>query len=143
MCSKCGGAGETVASVCEVCGGAGTKREAEHGVDVTIEPNAAAGRRARFAKAGDDVFAGRGDLVGRRDVVVLIEEEPHPDLQRLGKDLLCARRVPLLDALTGFRVAVPTVARDDVRGKTLDVVANPGGDQTSSRRVFFVRRVWF
>ena len=56
----------------------------------------------------------------RRDVTVVVEEESHAELQRAGRTGV-REAVPLLDALTGFAIDVPTVQRDDKRGKAFVV----------------------
>ena len=87
-----------------------------------LPPNARNGYATTLKGAGDDVFYDGGHV--RRDVTVIVEEAPHADLQRVGADLLCAKRVPLLDALTGFAIEVPTLRRDDKRGKAFVVRAD-------------------
>ena len=74
---------------------------------------------------GDDVFYDGGHV--RRDVTVVVEEESHAELQRVGAEFsVLWPGVPLLDALTGFAIDVPTVQRDDKRGKAFVVRADAG-----------------
>ncbi|KAH8082107.1 hypothetical protein JL720_8633 [Aureococcus anophagefferens] len=122
-CGACGGSGRVSASTCDQCRGRGTREERDHSVSVSVKPGAAGGESFFFRKAGDDVFYGSGEHAGRRDVTVIIEEAPRADLQRLGDDLLVAKRVSLLDALTGFAVDAPTVAKHDPRGRTFRIAA--------------------
>ncbi|KAH8063107.1 hypothetical protein JL722_2268 [Aureococcus anophagefferens] len=122
-CGACGGSGRVSASTCDTCRGRGTREERDHSVSVSVKPGAAGGESFFFRKAGDDVFYGSGEHAGRRDVTVIIEEAPRADLQRLGNDLLVAKRVSLLDALTGFAVDAPTVAKHDPRGRTFRIAA--------------------
>ena len=122
-CGACGGSGRVSASTCDTCRGRGTREERDHSVSVSVKPGAAGGESFFFRKAGDDVFYGSGEHAGRRDVTVIIEEAPRADLQRLGNDLLVAKRVSLLDALTGFAVDAPTVAKHDPRGRTFRITA--------------------
>lgn len=121
-CGACGGAGETLADKCRTCRGESVVREPTHAVSVKLPPNARNGYATTLKGAGDDVFYDGGHV--RRDVTVIVEEAPHADLQRVGADLLCAKRVPLLDALTGFAIEVPTLRRDDKRGKAFVVRAD-------------------
>ncbi|EGB10477.1 hypothetical protein AURANDRAFT_23682 [Aureococcus anophagefferens] len=115
--------GDFRVAVPRVCRGRGTREERDHSVSVSVKPGAAGGESFFFRKAGDDVFYGSGEHAGRRDVTVIIEEAPRADLQRLGDDLLVAKRVSLLDALTGFAVDAPTVAKHDPRGRTFRIAA--------------------
>ena len=111
-CGACGGAGRALERErrCRTCAGSGAIDEPGHAVVVNLKPGARGGTSVRFAGAGDDVFFSDGALAGRRDLVVVVEEAAHADLQRVGDDLLVARRIPLLDALTGFAIRLPTVA---------------------------------
>ena len=123
-CDSCGGAGETLVDRCSKCRGDGVVKEPGHSINVKIPPNARDGYATTQKGAGDDVFYDGGHV--RRDVTVVVEEESHAELQRVGADLVCAKRVPLLDALTGFAIDVPTVQRDDKRGKAFVVRADAG-----------------
>ncbi|KAJ8600740.1 hypothetical protein CTAYLR_003928 [Chrysophaeum taylorii] len=104
-CGSCGGAGARLVERCYSCGGAGRVAETAT-VEVDVPAGAEAGDQFEFPQAGDDVFAGSRHL-GRRDLVVVVEELPHSDLQRVGQNLFVARHVSLIDALTGFAVEVP------------------------------------
>ena len=55
-----------------------------------IPPNARDGYATTQKGAGDDVFYDGGHV--RRDVTVVVEEESHAELQRVGSDLVCAKR---------------------------------------------------
>lgn len=104
-CAACRGAGAVLTDVCRTCGGSGrVKRHHEIRIDVP-----------KGAEAGDVFESSHG-------VTVVIDEKPHDELQRLGPDLLVASRLSLLDALTGFRVDIPDIARSS------RVAARPSSD---------------
>lgn len=93
-CAACRGAGAVLIDICRACGGSGrVRRRDEIRVDVP-----------KGAEAGDVFESALG-------VTVVIDEKPHDELQRLGSDLLVASRLSLIDALTGFRVDIPDLAR--------------------------------
>lgn len=108
-CGACGGAGVVVVSPCTACGGRGRQKTRAE-VEVAVAPGAEAGEAFDFRSEGDDVFDGSGRPVARRGLTVLLEEAEHPEFQRLGPHLLVAKRVSLLDALTGFVLDLPCVA---------------------------------
>lgn len=80
-------------------------------------------------KAGTKVtFTGEGDELGNsgqaQDVVFVIREKKHAHLTREGSNLLYHTQIPLVDALTGFKVDVPTLDNRVLRVNVRDVV-NP------------------
>ena len=68
------------------------------------------------AADGDElaVFAGRADDApgsgaAAGDLHVRCRARPHADFERAGDDLLLVRHIPLVDALCGFRLVLPTL----------------------------------
>lgn len=108
-CATCGGTGAVVTSTCYTCRGVG-RAVTSIELDIQLPPGAADGDVLDFPAAGDDIFDGRRRAIGRRDLKVVVEQNDHPELQRLGPHLLVAKRVPLLDALTGFVLDLPCIA---------------------------------
>lgn len=83
----------------------------DESVVLTIQGEAGwvAGTRITFNGAGDQPLSGPA-----ADAVVCIEEEPHALFRRLGDDLYCQVRVPLLGALFGCTTDVPTISGESV-----------------------------
>merc|ERR1719215_1952711 len=69
-------------------------------------------------------FPGEGDELGSsgqsQDVVFIIREKKHPLYTREGSNLLHHRKIPLVDALTGFSFELPHLEP----GKTLRISVN-------------------
>ena len=116
-CPTCRGSGEILTSRCPRCRGDGRLQE-QHRVRVSVPPGAEDGDRFDFPSQGDVVFhtSARG-IIGQEDIIVIIEEKDHPELQRLGPDLLAAKRISLIDALTRVRIDVPDLATKGRRFK--------------------------
>lgn len=43
------------------------------------------------------------------DIVIVLDQKPHPVFQRRGNDLLVRREVPLVDALCGCKQVIQTL----------------------------------
>uniref|UniRef100_A0A832I1G7 Chaperone protein DnaJ n=1 Tax=Eiseniibacteriota bacterium TaxID=2212470 RepID=A0A832I1G7_UNCEI len=101
-CPQCGGGGRTVRERCRTCGGEGRVSETET-IAVKVPAGVANGNFIPLRGLGD---AGpRGGPAG--DLIVLIEEKPHPVFQRDGDDLHAEVRVPYPVLVLGGRVEVP------------------------------------
>lgn len=120
-CTTCGGSGHLVGAVCHVCQGAGVFRRPKR-LEVKIPAGVSDGSRVRVAGEG------RPGLDGRRgDLYLVISVRPHGRFQRKGDDLHTEVEVPLLDALLGGEVEVPTL-----KGKALLKIPSP----TQNGRIF-------
>merc|ERR1712083_700929 len=78
------------------------QRSAEVVLEIEVKPGWKAGTKVTFAGEGNEVAPGRA-----QDVVFVVREEKHPTFTREGSNLLYHTKIPLVDALTGFKVDVP------------------------------------
>lgn len=114
-CPTCGGDGKIIRDKCSHCAGEGIVRE-----DEVISINIPAGvmEGMQLSVSGKGNAARRGGVNG--DLLVLIEEEAHPELIRDENDLIYNLLLTLPIAILGGQVEVPTVD-----GK-VKVTINPG-----------------
>jgi molecular chaperone DnaJ len=136
-CQQCGGEGKVISNPCRSCGGTGLVRKRE-----TIKVNIPAGVEAgmQLTVQGEGHAAKNNGING--DLLVVIEEQEHPNLKRDGNNLYYTKIVSLPDAILGAEVEVPcldgpykikveagtqsgTVIR--LRGKGLPTVNGYGG----------------
>jgi molecular chaperone DnaJ len=103
-CPTCGGEGKTITSKCSVCYGEGIVKETEV---VTLNIPAGVAEGMQMSVTGKGNAARRGGING--DLLVVIEEERHPELIRDGNDLIYYLYLSLPDAALGVAVEVPTV----------------------------------
>ena len=134
-CGRCGGAGQVIITRCQACGGAGGHREENHTLQVKVAKGAKAGDRFDFPNEGD-VLMRNNTIVGQEDIVVLIEEKEHPEFQRLGADLLVAKRISLLDALTRVNLEVTDISK---KNKKINISLDAASLPVSPDDVFRVR----
>lgn len=103
-CPTCGGEGTIVAHPCAACKGEGVVKGAEE-ISFTIPKGVEEGMQLTVEGKGN--AAKRGGVNG--NLLVVIEEEPHPELQRDGNDLIYTLFISMADAALGTDVEVPTV----------------------------------
>ncbi len=103
-CPACGGEGKTITSKCDSCYGEGIVKETEV---VTLNIPAGVAEGMQMSVAGKGNAARRGGING--DLLVVIEEEKHPELIRDGNDLIYYLYLSVPDAALGVPVEVPTV----------------------------------
>ncbi|OPL13986.1 MAG: molecular chaperone DnaJ [delta proteobacterium MLS_D] len=103
-CPHCGGAGRIVEHPCRSCRGMGMK-EVTKNVQLKIPPGVETGVRLRLRGEGEDGRNGgpRGDLY------VFIHVEPHEFFHRKGNDVVCHVPVPMITAVLGGEMEVPTL----------------------------------
>ncbi|MDD5475101.1 MAG: molecular chaperone DnaJ [Syntrophales bacterium] len=103
-CPNCRGAGRVIDNPCRSCRGAG-KNNVLKKVQVRIPPGVETGVRLRLRGEGEEGLYGgpRGDLY------VFINVEPHEYFHREGNDILCDVPVPMVMAVLGGDVEVPTM----------------------------------
>lgn len=114
-CPTCGGEGKIIKDKCAHCAGEGIVREDDI---ITINIPAGVMEGMQLSVSGKGNAARRGGVNG--DLLVLIEEEAHPDLIRDENDLIYNLLLTMPTAILGGAVEVPTVD-----GK-VKVTINPG-----------------
>ena len=103
-CPSCGGEGKTITSKCDSCYGEGIVKETEV---VTLNIPAGVAEGMQMSVTGKGNAARRGGING--DLLVVIEEEKHPELIRDGNDLIYYLYLSVPDAALGVPIEVPTV----------------------------------
>jgi len=117
-CPTCNGEGTTVTAKCGTCKGEG-RVYAEETVSIDIPAGVQEGMQLNIAGRGN---AGeRGGAPG--DLIILIEEETHKELQREGLNVAYELHLSFPDAVFGTQVEVPTI---DGRAK----IKIPAGTQS-------------
>ena len=106
-CPTCHGSGRRIRESCPTCDGVGSIRRAKK-IQVTVPPGMDDGAVLRIARQGGPSTAGgpAGDLF----VQVLFE--PSETFRREGQDAFSEIHVPLVDALFGAEVKVPTLTSE-------------------------------
>lgn len=103
-CSACGGEGKIIRNKCPHCSGEGVIRSEEI-ISINIPAGVMEGMQLQMSGKGN--AARRGGVNG--DLLVLIEEEPHPELVRDENDLIYNLLLSVPTATLGGQVEVPTV----------------------------------
>ena len=117
-CPTCNGEGSTVTAKCGNCKGEG-RVYAEETVSIDIPAGVQEGMQLNISGRGN---AGeRGGMAG--DLIILIEEEPHKELQREGLNVAYELHISFTEAVFGTQVEVPTI---DGRAK----IKIPAGTQS-------------
>jgi len=121
-CPSCNGEGMTITAKCVNCKGEG-KVYGEETVSIDIPAGVQEGMQLNLSGRGN---AGeRGGMPG--DLIILIEEETHKELQRDGLNVAFDLHITFTDAVFGIQLEVPTI---DGRAK----IKIPAG--TQSGKVF-------
>lgn len=103
-CPDCGGSGKVIKNKCKECNGEGVVY-GEEVVTVKIPAGVADGMQLSMRGKGN-----AGKLNGvPGDLLILIEEEAHPDLMRDGDDLIYNLLLSVPDAALGAQIEIPTV----------------------------------
>jgi molecular chaperone DnaJ len=103
-CPSCGGEGKSIINKCNTCYGEGIVKEEEI---IKINIPAGVGKGMQMSVNGKGNAARRGGVNG--DLLVMIEEEEHPDLMREGNDLIFNLFISVPQAILGTQVEIPTV----------------------------------
>ena len=136
-CQQCGGEGKVITNPCRTCGGSGLVRKRET-IKVKIPAGVEAGMQLTIHGEG---HAAKNNGVNG-DLLVVIEEQEHPNLRREGNNLYYTKVISLPDAILGGETEIPcldgpykvkidagtqsgTVVR--LRGKGLPTVNGYGG----------------
>ena len=104
VCPSCGGEGKTISKKCPQCAGEGIVR-GEEVINIKIPAGVAEGMQMSVSGKGN--AARRGGING--DLLVVIEEESHPQLVRDGNDLFYNLFLSVPDAITGTQAEIPTI----------------------------------
>ena len=103
-CPTCNGEGSTVTHKCTACKGDG-RIYGEETVTIDIPAGVQEGMQLSLSSKGN---AGeRGGAAG--DLIVLIEEESHPQLHRDGLNVAFDLHISIPDAVFGTQIEVPTI----------------------------------
>jgi molecular chaperone DnaJ len=117
-CPTCNGEGTTITAKCGTCKGEG-RVYAEETVTIDVPAGVQEGMQLNIGGRGN---AGeRGGMAG--DLIILIEEEQHKELQRDGLNVVYDLHISFTDAAFGVQVEVPTI---DGRAK----IKIPAGTQS-------------
>jgi molecular chaperone DnaJ len=104
VCPTCDGDGKQITNKCSKCSGEGVMR-GEEVISVRIPAGVAEGMQLSVSGKGNS--ARRGGING--DLLVIIEEEKHPELIRDGNDLLFNLYITITQAALGAQVEIPTL----------------------------------
>ncbi|MDH6358528.1 molecular chaperone DnaJ [Parabacteroides sp. PF5-9] len=104
VCPTCEGDGKIITKKCTVCEGEGIVRDDDI---ITINIPAGVGEGMQLSMSGKGNAARHGGVNG--DLLILIEEEPHPELIRDENDLLYNLLLSVPQAALGGTVEVPTI----------------------------------
>jgi molecular chaperone DnaJ len=103
-CPTCGGEGKIITNKCTSCYGEGIVKGEEV---ISINIPAGVGEGMQLSMSGKGNAARRGGING--DLIVVIEEEEHPDLIRDDSDLIYNLFLSLPELALGTTAEIPTV----------------------------------
>lgn len=103
-CPTCGGEGKTITKKCSHCNGEGIRKEDEV---ITLNIPAGVMDGMQLSMSGKGNAARRGGVPG--DLLILIEEEDHPDLLRDEHDLIYNALLDFPTAALGGNIEIPTI----------------------------------
>ncbi|SFG42737.1 molecular chaperone DnaJ [Pontibacter chinhatensis] len=124
-CPTCNGEGRIVTSNCQACHGSG-RELAEEVITINVPGGVMDGMQLSMSGKGN--VPERGGVPG--DLLIQIEEEPHPTLKREGNNIIYDQYISFIDAALGAEVEVPTIT-----GK-VKITLKPG---TQSGEIFRLR----
>ena len=103
-CPQCQGEGKIISNPCRRCNGTGLERRRET-VRVHIPAGVVDGMQ--ITVPGEGHSAAHGGVAG--DLLVVINEVAHPQLQRDGNNLFYTRIISVMDAMLGCEVTIPCI----------------------------------
>ena len=101
-CQQCGGEGKIISNPCRTCNGTGLVRKRET-IKVKIPAGVEAGMQLTIQ--GEGHAAKNNGING--DLLVVIEEQEHPNLKRDGNNLYYTKVISMPDAVLGAEVEIP------------------------------------
>ena len=101
-CQQCGGEGKVITNPCRNCSGSGLVRKRET-IKVKIPAGVEAGMQLTIQ--GEGHAAKNNGING--DLLVVIEEQEHPNLRREGNNLYYTKVISLPDAILGGEAEIP------------------------------------
>ncbi len=104
VCPDCGGEGKTITDKCVHCHGEGIVRK-EEVININIPAGVAEGMQLSMQGKGN--AARRGGING--DLLIVIEEEEHPELIRDQNNLIYNLLLDIPTAIMGGAIEIPTV----------------------------------
>ncbi len=102
-CSVCGGNGRVGRARCSNCGGSGRLLRPKR-LEVRIPPGVGDGSKVRIAGQGSQGYDG-----SKGDLFLVVKVLPHRMFERKGDDIHVEVPVPLVTAMLGGEVGVPTL----------------------------------
>lgn len=103
-CSACGGEGQIITRKCHHCAGNGIV-QGEEVITLNIPKGVEDGMQLSVSGKGN--APARGGING--DLIVVVEELPHDDLERDGQNLIYNLFISFPDAALGTNIEIPTV----------------------------------
>ena len=103
-CQQCGGEGKIISNPCRSCGGTGLVRKRET-IKVKIPAGVEAGMQLTLQ--GEGHAAKNNGING--DLLVVIEEQEHPNLKRERNNLFYTKIISVPDAILGAEVEIPGI----------------------------------
>ncbi len=104
-CPTCKGEGKVVTAKCTKCRGEGRSYGEEV---ITIEIPAGVSEGIQLSMSGKGNAGQRGGMIG--DLLITIEEVPHPHLKRDGNNVIYDLYLNFADAALGTNIEVPTIS---------------------------------
>ena len=103
-CPACDGEGKRVTQKCDACHGEGRELR-EEVIAINVPAGVADGMQLSMSGKGN--VPERGGVAG--DLLIQIEEEPHPLLKRDGNNVVYDQYISFADAALGATIEVPTI----------------------------------
>ena len=104
VCPTCSGEGKMIKTKCKFCNGEGVV-QGEEVVSIRIPPGVGEGMQLNVSGKGN---AGRREGING-DLLVVIQEEQHPDLIRDGNNLIYNLFIGMADFILGTTVEIPSI----------------------------------
>lgn len=103
-CPNCNGEGVTISAKCNTCKGEGRVYDEE---TISIDVPAGVQEGMQLSMSGKGNAGERGGAAG--DLLILIEEENHPELERDGLNVIYTMPISFPDVVLGAQIDVPTI----------------------------------